>query len=188
MRMNMAGMTLIEAIITVAVAGIILAWGLPNLADYVRTSRVVSTANDMLAALTAARTFAVTRSVATVVCPSSNGTSCTASTTWGSGWIVFEDCDGGGDLDAGAVSCPDGSRPETVIRVAQFSAGTVQVRNESGSPSSVGFAVTGIPSATGHVFSICTSTMPKSGHRTINLNAVGQATVGQSTNTNECES
>lgn len=185
MANRMTGMTLIEVLITVAIAGIILAWGLPNLADYVRTSRVVSTTNELVAALTAARTFAVSRSVQTVICASSNGISCTASTTWGSGWMVFEDCDGDNTLDTSAVTCADGSRPETVVRVVQYTSATTAIQNEPGN-ATLGYAATGIPSATGLLFSVCATPIPKTGNRTITLNAVGQATVGHTLNSGAC--
>lgn len=167
-------MTLIETLITVAIAGIILAWGLPNLADYVRTSRVVSTSNELVAALTAARTFSVTRSIATVVCASNNITDsspgCTGSTAhWSSGWLVFEDCDGDNALDNSAVACSDGSRPETIIKAAQYlGSGTVITNANSG----FSFSATGFPSGT-QSFAICRS--PRG--RTVNLSASGRTEV-----------
>lgn len=144
MAKHMTGMTLIEVLITVAIAGIILAWGLPNLADYVRTSRVVSATNELLGALNAARSFAVSRSVKTVVCASNNGTSCSGSNTnWKDGWLVFEDCNNDDTLDTGNVACADGSRPETIVRVGSYSSGSISVANTN---DKFNFAATGLPS------------------------------------------
>ena len=163
-------MTLIEVLITVAIAGIILAWGLPNLANYVRTSRVVSASNELVAALTAARTFAIARSVSTVICASSNGTSCAGvATAWSNGWLVFEDCDGDNSLDTSAVTCADGSRPETLIKANQYLSAGTTITNGNDSFS---FSTAGTPSAT-QTFTLC---RPPRG-RTINLGAGGRAEV-----------
>jgi Tfp pilus assembly protein FimT len=121
-----------------------------------------------------------------VVCASSDSATCAASATaWTNGWLVFEDCDGGNDLDTSAVTCADGSRLETVVRVGQFSATTTTIQNEPGSVT-LGYTPTGLPSATGLLFSVCSSPMPKTGNRTISLNAVGQTSVGHTSNSAAC--
>lgn len=86
------GFTLLELMLTVTVAGIILGLGAPNMADFIRNSRMTSSANDVLAALHMARTEAVKRRAWTVMCmspdPTADTPTCTAA---GTGWIVFVD-------------------------------------------------------------------------------------------------
>jgi type IV fimbrial biogenesis protein FimT len=86
------GFTLLELMLTITVAGVILGLGAPNMAEFIRNSRMTSAANDVLAALHMARTEAVKRRAWTVMCmsPDPNATTptCTAA---GTGWIVFVD-------------------------------------------------------------------------------------------------
>ena len=99
------GFTLLELMLTITVAGVILGLGAPSMAEFIRNSRMTSSANDVLAALHMARTEAVKRRAWTVMCmsPDPNATTptCTAA---GRGWIVFVD-----DADPTASSANDGN-------------------------------------------------------------------------------
>lgn len=80
------GFTLVELLVTMAVAAILLTIAVPNLQMFVLNSRMASQANDLITAFNMARSEAVKRAASVTVCASSNGTSCTG--TWAQGWIV----------------------------------------------------------------------------------------------------
>jgi type IV fimbrial biogenesis protein FimT len=84
------GFTLVELLVTIAVAGVLLAIAVPNFAELMRNNRSEASANELVAALNVARVEAVKRGKRVSLCPSANGTSC-SGTAWQSGWIVFVD-------------------------------------------------------------------------------------------------
>lgn len=80
------GFTLVELLVTIAVAAILLTVAVPNFQMFVLNSRMASQANDLITAFNMARSEAVKRAASVTVCASSNGTTCTG--TWAQGWIV----------------------------------------------------------------------------------------------------
>ena len=64
------GFTLFELLVTMAVVGVIFGFGVPNLLEFVRNNRMVSIANDFVAAITSARNTAVTRRAPVTLCAS----------------------------------------------------------------------------------------------------------------------
>lgn len=90
----MAGFTLPELLVTVAIAAILLGLAIPSYRTFMLDTRRSSVTNDVVAAMQAARSEAITRGVVVTVCPSTNGTFCAtniSTTNWRSGWIVFVD-------------------------------------------------------------------------------------------------
>jgi prepilin-type N-terminal cleavage/methylation domain-containing protein len=85
-----AGFNLIELLIVMAIAGILLAIGVPSMRDFVINTRRASTVNEMVALMQYARAEVVKRGGRMTICPSTNGTSCVASpTNWSAGWLLF---------------------------------------------------------------------------------------------------
>lgn len=93
-------MTLIELMITLAVLAIGLTLAYPSFTSVLRSNRVATHTNTLIASLNLARTEAVKSNRGAGVCPSANGTSCNG-VDWDSGWLVFTDINGDGALDAG---------------------------------------------------------------------------------------
>ena len=98
-----AGFTLIELIITVALAAIIVTIGIPSFRTAILNNSRTAQVNEFVGVLNLARSEAAKRGIRVTICRSSDGATCAADSTsiWENGWIVWVDQDGDGTLDAG---------------------------------------------------------------------------------------
>ncbi|BCO31640.1 type IV pilin [Thiohalobacter sp. COW1] len=85
------GFTLIELMITLALAAIILTLGVPSFTETIRTNRVATQVNELVTALNLARSEAIKRATAVTVCASADQATCSGSNDWRTGWIVVTD-------------------------------------------------------------------------------------------------
>ena len=103
---RISGFSLIEVVIVLAIVAIIGALGAPSFDQFLRSSKISATTNDLVGALYAARSEAITRGVNTVVCPSDNSQAvdavCGAGAVWTAGFIAFVDDNGNGTREPGA--------------------------------------------------------------------------------------
>lgn len=111
------GFTLIELMVTLAVAAILLSTAAPSFVMLIANNRAASAANDVLASLHFARSEAVKRAADVSLCPSSDGAGCIDGTSWADGWILFVDTNGNQSRDAG----------EELLRVHDGFAAAVQI-------------------------------------------------------------
>lgn len=88
------GFTLIELMVTIAVLAILLTVAVPNFQMFVMNNRMASQTNDLITALSLARSEAVKRAANVTVCASSDGATCPAAsastTSWAPGWLVTD--------------------------------------------------------------------------------------------------
>ena len=103
MKIRSQGMTLIELMMAIAVLGILVAIAVPSFRSITASSRTVAATNDLVSALNLARSEALTRSVNAVVCTSSDQATCSGSTDWADGWIVFSDRNRNGAVNNGEL-------------------------------------------------------------------------------------
>ncbi|WP_161787414.1 GspH/FimT family pseudopilin [Endozoicomonas numazuensis] len=97
------GFSLIELMITLLIAAIIIAMGLPQLRDMSNAIRFANLQQNLISNLLYARSEAVKNGSNTLACASINGSSCSAnSTNWNQGWIIFTDDNNNGVFDSGA--------------------------------------------------------------------------------------
>ncbi|HNP37136.1 MAG TPA: GspH/FimT family pseudopilin [Woeseiaceae bacterium] len=94
-----AGFTLYELLITMVIVGVVLSFGIANLGDFTRNSRMTATANDLHAAFHLARSESSRAKDNITICASANSMDPAAQCggTWDQGFIVFED-QGAGNL------------------------------------------------------------------------------------------
>ena len=91
-----SGFTLVELMITLIVAGVILAIGVPSFTTAIRNNRIAAMSNQLVSALSLARSEAVKRAETVTFCRSTNGADCAgASTDWQPGWVIR---DAGGNV------------------------------------------------------------------------------------------
>ena len=83
------GFTMIELMISIAVAAILFGIAVPQFSKITQTARMTSARNGIFTAFQLARTEAITRRAHVVVCASTEGERCSGA--WESGALVFVD-------------------------------------------------------------------------------------------------
>ena len=161
-----AGFTLVELIITLTIAGILVALAGPAMQSFILDQRLTTQANDFTADLNLARSEAIKRGNNIGVCASSTGTSCGG--TWQNGWIVFIDADNSRTWTGG----------DSVLRVHESITSGVAMNS---STSIVAFSASGLlDSGTGAGdYTLCSSQVGKS--RTINITSTGRPSTASGT-------
>ena len=84
---------------TIAIAAIVLAIGVPSFQSMIQNGHKNTAINDMRTALALARSNAITHRERITVCKSNNNNDCTEAGDWSQGWIVFHDPNNPGDHD-----------------------------------------------------------------------------------------
>lgn len=85
------GFTLVELMVVVAVAAIVLTLGVPSFYTLIQNNRATTQVNDLVMALSLARSEAVRRGVPVSLCASQDQATCSGGTDWQVGWLVFVD-------------------------------------------------------------------------------------------------
>jgi type IV fimbrial biogenesis protein FimT len=98
---NTAGFTLVEMLITIGIAGILLAMGTSSYRYVTNSNRIAGEINGLLGDLQFARGEAIKEGRNVTACVSSDGQNCLNSTSWNSGWIVFQDPNQNSTVDTG---------------------------------------------------------------------------------------
>jgi type IV fimbrial biogenesis protein FimT len=109
--------------ITVAVAAVVMAIALPSFTQLIRSNRVSSTANELIATVMLARTEAIRSPGGAAVCTSSDGASCDAAGDWSAGWIVFQDRDSDGLPTGADDTILKYVQPTDAVEIAAVAAG-----------------------------------------------------------------
>lgn len=102
MKTAHSGFTLLELMIVLAIAGVLVAVGIPAMGNFLRNSRITAAANDVMAGLHFTRSEAIKRRLPVTLCTSDAPLAappvCSdAAPPWG--WVVFVDLNQDGDLD-----------------------------------------------------------------------------------------
>ena len=134
------GFSLIELMVTIAVAGVLTAVAAPSVTKLFKANRVQSEASSFVGDLMMARTEAVKRGQNVSACVSSDGSTCLTTNTWQSGWIVFSDP---------AAGCAGVTNTTPVLRVRKAFAGSDTFIASSASSTCVTFNREGFTSNLG---------------------------------------
>lgn len=152
-----AGFTLMELMITVFIAALLMGFAIPSFRRIIASNRLVTQTNDLVGALTIARSEAVTRNGTMTVCRAAAETDTTcagAAGDWGF-WIIRNTA--GEVVQRGSIPTYGGA-----LRV------TSTLTNDSMTYSSDGLARSnGALLGTAQTLRICVSTSPTQNIRTI---------------------
>lgn len=164
------GFTLMELIVTMALAAVLLTLGMPIFQEVIRSNRLATTVNKFVGALQLARSESIKRGIRVTLCKSADGSSCTNDGGYEQGWIVFADPNNNAAVDAG----------ETVIRVFEVVSANASITLTGNSPVAhyVSYIATGATQLIGGGLQAGTLTLcavPKA--RWIVINNLGRARV-----------
>ena len=88
------GFTLIQLLITLAVASTVLAVGVPSFRDLILDNRRTATINALVTAIQAARIESLKRNTAIILCKTNDLQICSRDPAWEGGWMAFVNEDG----------------------------------------------------------------------------------------------
>ena len=89
-----SGFTVLELMIVVTIVAVLAAIGLPSFRDSIRSNRLATASNEMIATVAFARSESIKNNLGAAICPSPDGESC--SGTWAGGWLVWSDLNADG--------------------------------------------------------------------------------------------
>jgi type IV fimbrial biogenesis protein FimT len=152
------GFTIIELMVTLAVAGMLTAMAVPAFNNFVLNDRDIGQINSLVASFTYARSEAIKLNNGGIrVCPTIDGTHC-GGTAWANGWIVVDTL---GDPPLQHVPAFAGSNTVT----------------PTASPTGVTFSSTGLVSAA-ITIKVCDTRGPGYA-RDVEVNATGRVAASQ---------
>jgi type IV fimbrial biogenesis protein FimT len=163
---KMLGFTLMEMLITMAIAAILLGIGIPSFRYITNSNRIAGEVNGLLGDMQYARAEAMKEGRTVTVCTSGDGTQCSGANVvnWQSGWIVFSNPNSNATVDAN----------ETILRVQTpfSSTDTFLANNNIGlvTFNREGYAI-GIPNGT--LISLHDATAATNWTRCLYINLVG---------------
>jgi type IV fimbrial biogenesis protein FimT len=114
----MSGFNLFELVMVMGIVAILATIGIPSFKYVTTSNRISSEVNSLVGDMQYARSEAIKEGQTVTICASANPTptvaTCSASTSWASGWIVFSDPNKNQTVDAG----------EPILRVQSAFTGT----------------------------------------------------------------
>lgn len=150
---KMAGFTLIELMVTLAITAIIVTQAVPSFDTMIKNNRLVSQTNSLVGDINLARSEAVKRGVRVILCRSAdptlaNPTCGGTANTWTSGWLVFASGDGNNTYQVGV---------DTLIRVGKPRANSLQIKTNNTSNHNLEYNSDGTTNEAGGTaaFAIC---------------------------------
>jgi type IV fimbrial biogenesis protein FimT len=134
-----AGFTLVELMIVIMIVSILMGVGVPSYKYVTNSNRLSAEVNGLLGDMQLARSEAIKQGLSVTVCASQDQLSCSQSSDWSSGWIVF--------TDPGDVGVKDAN--ETMLRTRKALHPGDKLFDAAGTLSSATFNRAGFLSFTG---------------------------------------
>lgn len=166
---NLHAFTLVEMMITVAVAAILIAVAAPNFIRTIESNTILSITDELSSSLRLSREEALRQGLPVTICASSNQSTCGG--TWNDGWIVFVDKNSNANLENG----------EEIIAVTQQVAQNYPVTLLSPITSAMRFNSQGFAPEKG-TFRVCNPSANNTMARGVIIHASGGARHAADTN------
>jgi type IV fimbrial biogenesis protein FimT len=164
-RTTHAGFTMLELLMTIAIAAIVAMIAIPSFRYVTNSNRIAGEVNGLLGDLQFARAEAIKEGWNVTVCTSALGASCDGTTTWQSGWIVYSNPTGTTIPTAGSILRIQSPFTGTDTFLASQAVSTVTFNREGYAP--------GIPALT--VMTLHDSTASANWTRCVSVNLNGMA-------------
>jgi type IV fimbrial biogenesis protein FimT len=134
------GLTLVELMITVAIAAILVTVGLPSFSTSIKNNRLTTEVNRFVAQIQLARSEAIKRNQVVSLCRSSNASTCggAGSGIYEQGWLLYADASGQSKDDYE----PD--EGDELIQVGDAAAASLSIRANTSAASWLSFSTTGM--------------------------------------------
>lgn len=173
-RSNQFGFTLIELIITMAIAAILVSVAIPSFNALIQNNRITASANEFTGNMQLARSTAIKQQRNTTICVSTtfnvNPPTCTGGTNWAAGAVVWVDQDRDSVLDlAEVVRIIDPINPTAAVSLTLTSATQSQFQYSS----------TGLLTSPADTLTLCDNRTAETG-RTIAVSPAGRVNISNS--------
>jgi type IV fimbrial biogenesis protein FimT len=169
--MQKNGFTLLELMVTLAIASILLSVGVPSFRNIIMDNRLVNHANQFVTSVNLARSAAVRYQRNATICTSANYSAavptCNGGSNWTQGWIVWVDKDRDDAIDANEI-----------ISVHEPLSGSVSLT--SGGASRFTYDARGFSVTAADNMALCDGRDAETG-RLIKVNNVGRTSVSRNT-------
>ena len=162
---NHSGFTLIELMITLAIAAVLMTLVAPSFQSTIRNNRTVTNANNLLASLNIARSEAIKRGVQVTIKRKGS-----TSKNWDAGWDIFTDIDGDGTVDT----------EDEILKTASALTDSYTLRANTPYADWIAYKPDGLAIASGGnagTFRLCDDTADKNISRAIIINLTGRARI-----------
>jgi len=145
-RTSARGFTLVELVITLAIASILTGTAVASFSSLVAASTLTSSVNTFIAHVQLARSESITYGGTVVMCPSNNQSHCTGGLQWHAGFILFRDLNQNSRREAN----------EDLVRVFQAQNNSIEILSTPGRKK-LKFRATGMSPGSNATIRICHS-------------------------------